>query len=130
MHKKPLPEKPRIVALCGVCQPMRRCPECPTEYLVELKLVEDIRDPIYRFKQAIVITRWTDLGDGSTPENLEWAAINGKAEYSSVIEIGRRALSGIFEAQTSLDNMNLPGQRIISLNPKMERTDEDNEAWY
>lgn len=130
MYKKPLPEKPRIVALCGTCQPMRRCPECPTEYMVELKLVEDQKDPVYRFKQAIVVTRWSDLGDGSTPENLEWAACNGQAEYDSVIEIGRRAISGIFESQTSADNMNIPGQRIISLNPKMEQNDEDNEKWY
>ncbi|KAL1306469.1 hypothetical protein AAFC00_005167 [Neodothiora populina] len=130
MEQTALPERPRIVAMCGNCQPMRRCPECPTEYLVELKLVEDLKDPIYRFKQAIVITRWSDLGDGSTPDNVEWASINGNAYYSSVIEIGRRAISGIFESKTSNDNMNIPGQRVVSLNPKGEHEGEEGDSWY
>lgn len=130
MQMKALPEQPRIVTLCGVCQPVRRCPQCPTEYLTEIKLVEDKADPVYTFKQSIVITRWTDLGDGSTPSNTEWAAVNGLAEYDSIIEIGRRALSGIFEAKTSNDNMNIPGQRVVSLNPKMEHEGEAGDKWY
>lgn len=130
MQKKALPQKPQIVGMCGTCQPMRRCPECPTEYLVEIKLVEDQKDPVYHFKQAVVVTRWSDLGDGTTPENHEWAACNGQAYYSSVIEIGRRAISGIFESKTSNDNMNIPGQRVISLNPKMEHKGEKGDKWY
>lgn len=130
MQQTPLPEKPRVVAMCGTCQPMRRCPECPTEYLVELKLVEDLKDPVYRFKQAIVVTRWSDLGDGSTPDNIEWAAVNGNAYYCSIIEIGRRAISGIFESKTSNDNMNIPGQRIVSLNPKGIKEGEEGDKWF
>lgn len=130
MQKTALPQQPRLVALCGFCQPMRRCPECPTEYLIEVKLVEDVKDPVYKFKQAFVVTRWSDLGDGTTPENVEWAACNGQAYYSSIIEIGRRAISGIFESQISTDNMNIPGQRVVSLNPTGEKKGELGDKWY
>ncbi|KKY19982.1 putative f-box domain protein [Phaeomoniella chlamydospora] len=63
---------------CSFCQPMRRCPECPTEYLIEIKLVEDKTSTDRRnlFKYALVVTRWSDLGDGSTPWSPEWAACN------------------------------------------------------
>ena len=66
--------------------------------LVELKLAEDKRVAA-KFKQAITVTRWCDLGDGSALRRLEWAAINGRAreEYDSFARMGRRAISGIFE---------------------------------
>ena len=59
---------------------MRRCPMCPTEYLIEIKMAEDRSDPDprRRFKQALVVTRWSDLGDGSGPwpeMSKEWASL-------------------------------------------------------
>ena len=116
-----------IVSLCRNCRPMRRCPECPTEYLVELKLAEDKEDPLNRFKQAIVVTRWSDLGDGTTPLSPQWAACNGQAEFDSFAAIGRRTVSGIFEAQNGVA---IPGQRVISLNPKNEKLGEAGHKWY
>jgi hypothetical protein len=116
-----------IISLCRSCRPMRRCPECPTEYLVELKLAEDKEDPLNRFKQAIVVTRWSDLGDGTTPLSPEWAACNGEAEFDSFAAIGRRTVSGIFEAQNGVA---IPGQRVISLNPKNEKLGEAGHKWY
>jgi hypothetical protein len=119
-----------FVTLCQDCRPMRRCPECPTEYLIELKLEEDRADPnpVQRFKQAIVVTRWSDLGDGASPLGGEWAAVNGTVGgYESFNRMGRRAIAGIFESQSGVT---IPGQRILSLNPHGEKLGEAGHNWY
>jgi hypothetical protein len=120
-----------MVALCNICRPMRRCPKCPTEYLFELKLVEDksVRGNMAnRFKQALVVTRWSDLGPARSPEDPEWGAISGKNdEYDSNMEIGRRAISGVFE---SAFTDTVPGQRILSMNPQNVKADEESGNWY
>ena len=117
-----------IPTLCGECRPMRRCPECPTEYLIELKLGEDKTDPLRRFKQVLVVTRWSDLGDGTTPLSREWAACNGQGDgYDSFEAIGKRAISGVFEAQSGVT---MPYQRILSLNPNREKQGEEGHKWY
>lgn len=110
---------------------MRRCPECPSEYLVEIKLTEDRTDPrSLHFRHAIVVTRWCDLGDGKSPRlSKEWAACNGLLEgYDSFQMLGKRSISGIFEASIADDT--LPGQRIISMNPKGKKRGEDGTGWY
>ena len=118
-----------IVSLCEVCQPMRRCPECPTEYLIQLKMMEDKSDPTVLFKQALVVTRWSDLGDGSSPWSPEWAAINGEGEgFDSFAALGKRAVSGIFEAEFNGDL--IPGQRMVSMNPNNEKLGEKGHNWY
>ncbi|KAL5119594.1 hypothetical protein ACEQ8H_002440 [Pleosporales sp. CAS-2024a] len=123
----------RLITLCNRCRPMRRCPACPTEYLFELKLVEDKSVPNYsspqRFKHALIATRWSDLGPARSPHDKEWAAIAGHDDYryDSFIEIGRRAVSGVFEGAFT-DNP--PGQRILSMNPKMVKADELGGDWY
>lgn len=107
---------------------------------MELKLGEDKLepDPSFRFKQIIVVTRWSDLGDGTTPsaEGGEWASVVGPyegdagpppREYRSFERMGKRAISGIFEAQSGVT---LPGQRLLSLNPKNEKLGEDGDDWY
>ena len=116
-----------FVTQCGICRPMRRCPQCPTEYLIELKLAEDRTDPGNRFKLAIIVTRWSDLGDGRNPAEGPWAACNGEIDIDSFETIGKRALSGIFESQTGIT---IPGQTILNLNPKMERKGEEGHNWY
>ncbi|KAF2029226.1 hypothetical protein EK21DRAFT_101296 [Setomelanomma holmii] len=119
------------VNLCSRCRPMRRCPECPTEYLFELKLVEDktVRNHSpERFKQALVVSRWSDLGPGRSPDDKEWASIAGENnDYDSFLEIGRRAISGVFE---SAFTDTIPGQRILSMNPKKVKADEIGGNWY
>jgi hypothetical protein len=120
-----------FVTLCSHCRPMRRCPECPTEYLFELKLVEDktvkTQSP-ERFKQALIVTRWSDLGPARSPDDNEWAAIAGANDnYDSFMEIGRRAVSGVFE---SAFTDAVPGQRIMSMNPKKVKADEAGGDWY
>lgn len=120
-----------IASLCGKCRPMRRCPDCPTEYLVEVKLTEDRANPkSIHFRHAIVVTRWSDLGDGSSPRlSPEWAACNGEREgYDSFALLGKRAISSIFESAFTVDT--LPGQRIISMNPKNKRLGEEGTNWY
>ena len=107
---------------------MRRCPNCPTEYLVQIKLVEDRTDPVKMFKHAIVVTRWSDLGDGTSPRSPQWAACNGEIEYDSFKTLGKRAISGIFESHFTAEF--IPGQRILSLNPKNERKGEAGHRWY
>ncbi|OQE08768.1 hypothetical protein PENVUL_c008G02187 [Penicillium vulpinum] len=116
-----------LTTLCGFCRPMRRCPECPTEYLIEVKLCEDHVDK--RFKQAIVVTRWSDLGDGTTPGGIEWGAINGKRDdYDSFVHYAKRGIASIFEAAFTADT--LPGQRVVSLNPKNKKLGEKGDQWY
>lgn len=127
-----------IVRGCDTCQPARRCPECPTEYLVEIQMMEDTKDSIQPFKHAIVVTRWSDLGDGSSPyTSSEWAAVKGAAVPSAedgghvygsgFSHVGRRAVSGIFESKIS---GSIPGQRMISLNPKNKKMGEEGHGWY
>ena len=123
-----------IVRGCDDCRPARRCPECPTEYLIGVQMVEDKTDPIRRFKHAIVVTRWSDLGDGSSPyTSPEWSAIRGTDSgtageaYESFSHVGRRAVSGIFESRIS---GSIPGQRMLSLNPKNSKLGEEGHGWY
>ncbi|USP78076.1 hypothetical protein yc1106_05350 [Curvularia clavata] len=120
-----------MIPLCSVCRPMRRCPKCPTEYLFELKLVEDrsVRSNVPgRFKQALVVTRWSDLGPGRSPQDAEWSAITGENDaYDSFKEIGRRAVSGVFE---SAFTDTIPGQRILSMNPQSVTANEESGNWY
>ncbi|OJJ49427.1 hypothetical protein ASPZODRAFT_129891 [Penicilliopsis zonata CBS 506.65] len=123
-----------FTTLCNKCRPMRRCPECPSEYLIEIRLTEDKSDPRSRhFRHAIVVTRWSDLGDGSSPlTSPEWAACNGESSpdqpYDSFAQLGRRSISGIFESAFTQET--IPGQRIISLNPKGVKLGENGHGWY
>lgn len=137
-----------LVTGCDFCRPARRCLECPTEYLIEVRMGEDSNDKYAPFKHAIVVTRWSDLGDGSSPyTSPEWAAINGVEAmgYDSFTHIGRRSTAGVFESRASGE---IPGQRLISLNPKGKKlgenlylrdllsvclqtlTGEDDHGWY
>ncbi|KAJ4376107.1 hypothetical protein N0V83_001388 [Neocucurbitaria cava] len=120
-----------LVSLCSRCRPMRRCPECPTEYLFELKFLEDKSVRGHgpeRFKQALLVTRWSDLGPARSPADAEWSAIVGENEnFDSFLEIGRRAVSGVFE---SAFTDTIPGQRILSMNPKNLKADDVKEEWY
>ncbi|KAJ5777797.1 hypothetical protein N7520_001043 [Penicillium odoratum] len=121
-----------LTTLCGHCRPIRRCPECPTEYLIEMKLTEDRSDPRKMvFRQAIVITCWTDLGDGTSPGGIQWASINGaRDDYDSFSHphYAKRGIASIFEAAFTADT--LPGQRILSLNPKQKKLGEKGHDWY
>ncbi|KAJ5454424.1 uncharacterized protein N7458_005380 [Penicillium daleae] len=121
-----------LTSLCGFCRPMRRCPECPSEYLIEVKLAEDKSDPRGTvFKQAIVVTRWTDLGDGTTPAGLQWGAINGKRDDYDCFthaHYAKRGIASVFEAAFTADT--LPGQRVISMNPKKKKLGESGHGWY
>ena len=115
-----------FVTQCSRCRPLRRCPQCPTEYLIELKLAEDMADR-GQFKQAIIVTRWSDLGDGRNPAEGPWAACIGRSEIDSFETIGKRGLSGIFESQSGVT---IPGQTILNLNPKKIRKGEEGHGWY
>lgn len=119
-----------LTTLCGFCRPMRRCPECPSEYLIEVKLSEDRSDSRgIVFKQALVVTRWTDLGDGTTPHGIEWGAINGQREdYDAFKHYAKRGIASIFESAFTADT--LPGQRVISMNPQHKKLGEKGNDWY
>ncbi|EKG15721.1 hypothetical protein MPH_07156 [Macrophomina phaseolina MS6] len=126
-QRRHAPTATQVVSQCTECKPIRRCTECPTEYLIELKLAEDKGDRYQKFKQSISVTRWSDLGDGTTPASPEWAAVNGEAEFDSFKAIGKRAVSGIFESQAG-DFM--PYQAVKSLNPKGIKKGEEGNSWY
>ncbi|KAJ4294562.1 hypothetical protein N0V90_008253 [Kalmusia sp. IMI 367209] len=117
--------------LCSYCRPLRRCTDCPTEYLFELKLVEDKtvqKMGLERFRQVLLVTRWSDLGPARSPHDPQWASVVGKYDkYNSFVEIGKRAVSGVFE---SAFTDTTPGQRILSLNPEGLEYNEDREDWY
>ncbi|KAJ5230754.1 hypothetical protein N7489_011462 [Penicillium chrysogenum] len=83
-----------LTTLCGFCRPMRRCPECPTEYLIEVKLSEDLVDH----------------------------------DYDSFAHYAKRGIASIFEAAFTADT--LPGQRVVSLNPKKKKLGEEGNKWY
>ena len=114
---------------CEDCRDIRRCPECPTEYLVELKMIEERNQGQIGFKHAIVVTRWSDLGDGTSPHSIEWASCNGENEerYNSFEVVGQRTISGIFESEVS---NHLFLKRVRSLNPKGEKHCEASNSWY
>lgn len=80
------------------------------------------------------MTRWSDLGDGSSPyTSPEWAAINGVDSgregkgFDSFSQIGRRAVGGVFE---SVASGSTPGQRLLSLNPSNKKMGEEGTGWY
>ncbi|PSK34450.1 hypothetical protein B9Z65_8776 [Elsinoe australis] len=128
----PKQPRPGMTSLCGECQPMRRCPRCPTEYMIELKLVEDknvAMNDRTRFKNALIVTRWSDLGNGISPASREWAAVQGEneVEYDSIKEIGNRSISSTFE---SAFGDSYPGQRLLNLNPRDIREGEEGNKWY
>lgn len=136
------PDSP-MARQCEKCKPIRRCPECPTEYLVEIRMQEDPaeKDPRELFKYAIVVTRWSDLGDGKVPWAGEWAAVNNEnlevdpntgqvlgERYDSFQKLGRRAVSGTFESFFNPEQ--IPPARLISLNPNKIKLGEKGHDWY
>ena len=64
----------RMPSQCATCRPLKRCIACPTEYLVEVKLKEDKSGGIPQFRPAIIVSRWTNLGDCMSPASKEWKA--------------------------------------------------------
>lgn len=144
---------------------MRRCPRCPTEYLIEIKVVEDAEDRSAdgrgtgRFKRAIVVTRWSDLGDGRVPWEGEWAACNEDEEKEKRTDGDGAGAGGVKEEKQEkqeeeeqeerYDSFSrignraisgvfeshftaeaIPPQRILSLNPKGIERGEDGHGWY
>ncbi|KAH8674217.1 hypothetical protein BX600DRAFT_457205 [Xylariales sp. PMI_506] len=118
-----------VASQCSFCMPGRRCPECPSEYVAKIIRAEDKDDPVDRFKFALVVLRWCDLGDGSGPlTSPEWAAINGLQDgYPSLEKMKHRALMGSFES--ALTGV-APHNRVINMNPKNEKKGEAGNDWY
>lgn len=83
-----------FVTQCSLCRPMRRCPDCPTEYMVELKLAEDKNDPGNQFKQALIVTRWSDLGTEGIPMRARGRLVMGRLRSILLTRLG----SGRFPA--------------------------------
>ena len=60
---------------CATCLPLFRCLVCPTEYKIGVQLKEfRIGRGALAFRHAIVVTRWSDLGDAWAPYSPEWRA--------------------------------------------------------
>ena len=87
-----------------------------------------------RFKHAICVTRWSCLGGGEAPWERDWAALQGdldgeeKDRYNSFEELGRRAISGMFESYFNPEQV--PSQILMNLNPDGERLGEKGHDWY
>lgn len=118
------------VPTCARCKPIRRCFACPTEYLFELKMAEDktvqANGP-QRFKLALMVSRWSDLGPAQSPDDKEWAAIVSQTNYDSLQEMGKRSINGTFE---SAFTDAVPGKRIMSTNPKNIKPEQTGSDWY
>jgi len=125
---------------CDECRPIRRCNKCPTEYMFSVKFVEDAQDREKPFKHAMSVTRWSDLGDASSPwasgefGSKEWAAIVGEdgtgvggkmnkdgswstgrskgGNYDSFGNVGRLTLCSRFEMAVGNEP---PGERCLGL---------------
>lgn len=130
----PRPPAAGLVPTCNRCKPIRRCPRCPTEYLFELKTAEDrsvAANGPGRFKPALFVSRWSDLGPARRPDDKEWAAVAGLdaagGGYDSFAEMGQRSLNGTFEAAFT---DTVPGRRIVSTNPKNVGEDERGGSWF
>ena len=68
------------------------------------------------------------MGPARSPGDAEWAAVVGEYDgYDSFKEIGKRAVSGVFE---SAFTDTTPRQRILSANPEGLKDDEDRGDWY
>ena len=91
-------------------------------------MTEDRSDPSKLFKQTLVVTRWTDLGDGTSPYTPEWAALNGGPGFDSIQALGKRAVAGQFEAEFNGDV--LPSQNMLSMNPEKVKLGERGHDWY
>ncbi|KAK8005950.1 hypothetical protein PG991_012247 [Apiospora marii] len=108
-------------------------PKAAGLYLFELKTAEDRSVAINgagRFKQALMVSRWSDLGPARRPDDKEWAAVAGEDEegdYDSFAEMGKRSLNGTFEAAFT---DTVPGRRILSTNPKNLKEDERGGSWF
>ncbi|KAK8115256.1 hypothetical protein PG999_007325 [Apiospora kogelbergensis] len=122
-----------LIPTCGRCRPIRRCPRCPTEYLFELKTAEDrsvaATNGPGRFRQALTVSRWSDLGPARRPDDgREWAAVAGENDdYDSFAEMGKRSINGTFEGAFT---DTVPGRRIISTNPRNIKVDEGRGGWF
>ena len=123
------------ISQCENCRDIRRCPQCPTEYLIQIKMVESTSAAGRpTFKHAIQVTRWSDLGNGSSPLlSREWASCCGYDEemgmekFDSFKEAGKRLINGTFEAET---NNHLFLRRVVSLDPKRaEMRRQRSEEW-
>ena len=66
-----------LASQCSWCRPVYKCVLCPSEYLIQIKLVN--QGP--RFCHALVVTRWTNLGECRSFEDPEWAACSRGWDY-------------------------------------------------
>lgn len=56
---------------------LRSCPQCPTEYLIEVRKMDEVNDHVFQQKDARyvrVLSKWKDFGDVKSPLSAEWLA--------------------------------------------------------
>ncbi|KAL9058259.1 MAG: hypothetical protein Q9162_001858 [Coniocarpon cinnabarinum] len=68
---------PRRASQCPRCRPLYKCMICPTEYQIEIKLVSQGT----KFRHALVVTRWTNLGTCRSVNEVEWRACSSELDY-------------------------------------------------
>jgi len=58
------------------CSRLYRCQWCPSEYQVECRLGSELPGfRIGRKDSVLMVSRWVDIGDGSSPQCPEWAGL-------------------------------------------------------
>ncbi|KAB8532594.1 hypothetical protein FH972_025539 [Carpinus fangiana] len=80
----------RVTSQCAECRPLRRCEQCGTEYLMQLKVAEDrVRrkssasggaapEPVLpKFRPYLSVTRYSDLGPCVRPDEPQWLSVAG-----------------------------------------------------
>jgi hypothetical protein len=75
------------------CKSLRRCPECPTEYMIETKRISNISGDMRKSMEArgvqhvLIVTKWMDYGEGKSPLSPEWQALATCNSFSPLDQI-------------------------------------------
>ena len=108
------------------CRQLFKCRHCHTEFQLSLQDLEGKA-------LAVVFTKWLDLGTGSTPSDLRWAAHNGAGSISQpavLLEAG--GLRERFESEPGLSQDQLSHRNsslLISEAFKGSMTQWDRRTW-
>lgn len=84
-----------------LCKGLRRCPKCPTEYMIETKRTSNISGDMRQSMEArgvqhvLIVTKWMDYGEGKSPLSPEWQALATGYSFSPLDQISTSDIRNI-----------------------------------
>jgi len=117
-----------LVRKCPVCSGLHQCVRCPTEFQIGSK-------DFGSSGVALVVTRWSDLGEGLTPLDPTWEShLPMTTTYSSNSVLANDGpIKNAYEGGTP-DEVALlePGNkgRLFQFNPLLWKEEDRNESCY